>query len=63
MHALFLFGLIPFVFLFAVLGLAALLMLVSAVVEFPLLLLGVFGLGLIMHFLPKSIKTQEPLCG
>ncbi len=63
MHALFLIGLIPFLFLFIVLGLAALIMVASVVMEFPLLLLGVVGLGLVSHFLSKISKKQEVLCG
>ncbi len=63
MHALFLLGLIPFLLLFVLLCLAALIIVVSAVVEFPLLLLGVVSLGLVIHSLSKPSKKQELVCG
>ncbi len=63
MHALFLIGFIPFFFLFVMLGLAAIIMVVSAAVEFPLLLLGVVAIGVVIHFLSKVGKNQDVLCG
>ncbi len=62
MHALLLIGIIPFLVLFAVLGLAALMMVASVAVEFPLLLLGVVGIGLVSHFLSNLSKKREVLC-
>ncbi len=58
MHALFLILFIPFVFLFAVFGLTALVMVVSVAVEFPLLLLGVVGLGLVSRFLSNLSQKR-----
>ncbi len=63
MHALFLIGVIPFLVLFAVLGLATLMMVASVAVEFPLLLLCVVGIGLVSHFLSNLSKKREVLCG
>jgi hypothetical protein len=62
MHALFLIGLMAPLILFAVLSLAALIMVAVAVVEFPLVFLGVVGLGLGSHFLSALSKQQEVLC-
>jgi hypothetical protein len=63
MPILFLIGIIPFFVLFAVLGLAALILMATAVVEFPLVLLVAVGLGLAArHVLPSLGKKREVLC-
>lgn len=60
MQALLLIGVIPFLILFAVLGLVALIMVASVIVEFPLILLGAAALGLVNHYL--SSPGKEVLC-
>jgi len=60
MQALLLIGIIPFLFLFAVLILAALIIVTSVLVEFPLVLLVAAVLGLAGYYV--SNQGKEVLC-
>ena len=54
MHVLLVIGIVPFSLLFVALGLSALILLVSAVINFPLFVLGIMGLTLLSQVVPKS---------
>ncbi len=64
MHILLLIGIIPFVLLFLAMGFFGLMLVASAVAEFPLtvLLLTALGLGLARKVLPNLSKKQHTLC-
>lgn len=66
MHVLLLIGIIPFVLLFLAMGFFALMLVVSAIVEFPvtvLLLITLIALGLVgRKVLPNLNKKQHALC-
>lgn len=66
MHILLLLGIIPFVLLFLAIGFFVLMTMVSAIVEFPvivLLLMVLIGLGLVARkVLPNLNKKQHTLC-
>jgi hypothetical protein len=57
-----LFLFIPFTVLFAALGGAVLILLAAVTLEFPLVVLGALGLGLVIHALSKLSKNREVAC-
>ena len=56
MHVLVFIGIVPFSLLFLVLGISALLLFASAIINFPLLLLGLLSLGLLSRSWLKIIS-------
>jgi|GEM_PF-1281749 len=65
MHVLLLIGIIPFVLLAAAVSFFVLMLVASAVVEFPLIVLTVLivaGVGAARKFLPNPNKKQSALC-
>ncbi|BBA37437.1 cysteine/glutathione ABC transporter membrane/ATP-binding protein [Methylocaldum marinum] len=65
MHILLLLGIVPFVLLFAAISFFVLMLVASAVVEFPLIVLPlILGVGLwkARKMLPNSSKKQNTLC-
>lgn len=62
MYVLLVFVIIPFAVLGVVLAIAALILLAAAALEFPWLLLGALGLGVLMLNLPKLSKGRELSC-
>ncbi|MVF24985.1 hypothetical protein EVC37_25830 [Methylocaldum sp. BRCS4] len=63
MHILLLLAIIPFLVLIATLGFFVLMVIASAVVEFPLVLLVAVGLGVVIRrALPNLSKKRDTLC-
>lgn len=62
MHALTLIAILPFLFLFTAVGLVALLLVATALVEFPWIVLVAAGIAGLSHHLSALGKRQQSPC-